>query len=844
LSRIVRLFVRDRNELYHEYYGHLNNLEQPQMGENTVGELARNLKHKGLNWKQKMSGKSSKEYQDLLKIINEADIDDVKYDEANLKKQGYSDDIITTWGAFRESYDKALDLMTAQMKEMIKKIEEDAASKGIKAADFSDLYLTLKGALAQMGQYRGSYAPRLRQGNWAVTARRPQTQAREAEFEYYREHRFSHMAASRLRDKLKAEGWEIQNVSEVQKLPEDIYQDLKTISVAKAIEAAIDNMSKGQKGEAAQNQSIRFNEEILREVADMIKARGFRASMIRRTPGANVTKGYIEDPIERHALYTNNISRGLAKARVAQAAMQELMGTYIKGRHFGGIDPKTEAEVYTTAKDYIDEQLRNLDKTDRLIGWAKSLATLKFLGFSARAAVVNMTAIATTTPASIHQYVTEGRASFMKINRALVTAGNDSRKFMLGRDVGSGDDMRFLREEKRLGWDDPQYTRDMISKIGTTGNKTWAATMDVAMWMFGKTEQWNRLTTMLAAYRLARGDGKTHAEASELAKTASDKAHGIYGRATLPAFAWGRGGLAKVAQMLYVYTKFSHNYLHLLHDLGFRKNNWKAFTYTLLAPMIISGVSAWPLKDQTIMPLLGILFSVLGIKDKDEDFEKWMWDITRKYLGEAAEIAGRYGAMGVLGADISGSLSIGVGIPRNFWEWAGPIGGVAKEAFVLAPEEYKKGNYFRMAERLLPAGLANVVRAARESREGVTTQRGNRMWDVTGRPYRPTAGETALRVAGLRSSRQAAAAERLWEAKQQKSKFDDRRSAIYEHYRSYLVNKDPAEHKKIREKVREFNKSIRSAHVKGEVADITYEAMRRQVEKMRRADKRTRAMMR
>ena len=442
----------------------------------------------------------------------------------------------------------------------------------------------------------------------------------------------------------------------------------------------------------------------------------------------------------------------------------------------------------------------------------------------------------------------------MKVNRALMSAGNDARKFMLGHDVGSADDMRFLRDEKRLGWDDPQYTRDMISNMGSTGSRTWAATMDGAMWMFGKTEQWNRLTTMLAAYRLARGEGKNHAEASELAKTASDKSQGIYGRATLPAFAWGRGGLAKVAQAMYTYTKFSHNYLHLLHDLGFRKHNWKAFFYTLLAPMILSGVSAWPLKDITIMPLLGLLFSILGIKDKNEDFEKWMWDQTRAYLGEGAEIAGRYGAMGALGMDVSGSLSIGVGIPRDFWEWGGAPGGLVKEIGPLellgikqpgsAIHYLKTGQYGKATEKVLPAGLANVAKGIRESQEGVTTQRGDRVWDTSVKPFVPTTTETIKRLAGFRSSRQAVATERLSEAKQNAKEFEDRRDAIYEHYRAYLVKEDPAEHKKIREKVREFNQSIRAAHMKGEVSEITYEAMRRQVEKMRHVDKKTRAMMR
>jgi len=577
-SRIVRLFIRDRNEIRHEVFAHLNNLEQPQMEENTVRELALKLKHKGLSLTERAAGKSSQEYEDLKRIIDEADINNKIYSEDDLKKQGYSADTIAVWKAYRESYDKALDILMTNMRDMITKIEEEAAFKGIKPVDYSELYMTLKGALASMGQYRGSYAPRVRQGDWAVTA----TRGEGKNVEYYREHRNSHYAVAALARQLRASGWHIRYVGEVQKLPEDIYQDLKTVSVAKAIETAVDNMEK-ERPTDERTPTLKFKEEILRQVADLIRARGFRSSMIHRKSELPVVRGYIEDPIQRHAIYTSNIAAGVAKSRVASAAINELNGEWVKGVKVGGINPKTEPEIYTAARDYIEEQLRNLDRIDRLIGWGKSLATLKFLGFSARGAFVNLTAIVTTAPPAIQQYATEGKASLTAVNKALVLAGKDTIQFMTtGKITGTEDENHFLLEERRRGWDDPQYTRDMISKIDTSGNRAWATTLDVSMWMFGKSEQWNRITTMLAAYRLARTNGKNHTEAAELAKTATDKAHGIYGRETLPAIAWGRNPTAKIAQMLYTFSKFGHNYLQLLNDLGFRKTIGKPFRMPFL----------------------------------------------------------------------------------------------------------------------------------------------------------------------------------------------------------------------------------------------------------------------
>ena len=840
LSRIVRLFARDRNEIYHEIFQHLNGLDNFRADEDTIQQLAVKLKNKGLSIAQRMKGETSKEYKDLSRAIDEGDTtwqrdpkasleENLRMYEDHLRKSGMSDDTIKVWKAFRESYDKALDLMTQQMREMKERIEEEAAFKGIDPADYSELWMTLKGAIAYMETWKGFYAPRQRQGNWAVTGFKGEGDDRQ----YYREHRTSELAARRLAEKLKAEGYTINNVKEVDKLPEDIYQDIKAVSVAKAIEAALEKMGS--------ETSVKFNEELLRNVADEFKARGFRGTMIHR--GEQVVKGYIEDPIERHLLYTNNVARGLAKAKVAQKAYAEMSGTVVDGKRVGGIDAVKEPQIYTTAKDYIEEQLRNLDTTDRWIGWAKSIATLKFLGFSTRSAVVNLTSMATTAPVAIRQYAGGGNVGFLRINREIARAGKDYAGFMVGRDVQDKDEKAFLQEEKRLGWDDAQYTRDAVGAASSLPNKAWTATMDAAMFMFGKTEQWNRGATMLAAYRIAKSQGMTHAEAMEAAKTSSDKAHGIYGRGTLPSVAWGRNPAAKVAQMLYTYSKFSHNYLQMMYELGFRKKDVQGFIYGMMAPVLVSGLTAFAFKD-VWFPIIGILLSALGAKDKDEDTEKWFWDGVRKHMGSGAESAGRYGILGALGVDVSGSLSIGVGIPRNVWEWAGPIGGAAKE-ISGAKRHLESGNYLKAAEKLLPAGLANPVKAYRESEEGVSTNTNRRVWDESGKPLTLTGGEAFARGLGFRSTRQATLSERTMEGHEQQTHFKDMRNDLYERYRAWVLSgkKDRETYAKIFKDVREFNAKIAKLGLRREVAPITTESLRNQAKRMNKPSKQERAIL-
>ena len=122
----------------------------------------------------------------------------------------------------------------------------------------------------------------------------------------------------------------------------------------------------------------------------------------------------------------------------------------------------------------------------------------------------------------------------------------------------------------------------------------------------------------------------------------------------------------------------------------------------------------------------------------------------------------------------------------------------------------------------------------------------NRIWDEKGRPFKPTAAETGLRALGFRSPRQAALTERLWEGKRQAQNYQEHKAQIYEAYRVYLAapgEKDFEKFKAIKQRVREFNRTLKEHHLEHEVSLITFENMRLQVKKMKRATTRERAML-
>jgi hypothetical protein len=845
IQNIVKLFMRDRNEIYHETFNELNLADDINSPENTVTEAAKALKNKGLTLSERLSGKVSPEYQTLMDMIDDGDTrwkrnknipleSQLKNFEDIWRKKGATDEIVNVWKLFRKSYDKALDLMTAQLRRMMDEITEEARLKGEKP-DLRELKQTLKGALAEMEEWRGFYAPRLREpGNWAVQAYKEHGPMKENR-EWYRTHKGSELAAQREAKKLEREGWTIHKIGELDRIPETIYQDVNAVATAKLIDEAIDKMAK--KSKLTEDKVIKFNEEILRTVSDAIKARGFRSTMIHRR-GGNVVRGFVEDPMQRHLMYINNVSGGISKARVARMSMKELLGDKVMGEQYGGIDPVKEPKAFATAQDYIQEQLRNSEPIDRIIGLAKSIATFKFLGFNLRSLAVNTTAILTTAPAAIHQYVTGGKGSMTEIFRELAKAGKDYGLVMSGKDLGNPDEAAFIADVHKKGWDDAQYTREALGEIAKTHSKVWSTMMDASMYLFGKSEQWNRGTTMLAAYRMARKQGLNHADAAERAKTSSDRAHGVYGKSTMPMWAQGTNPAAKIGQMMYVYSKFGHNYLQMLYDMGLKQKNIKGAMFAFLSPLVLAGGAALPFKD-AIFGFAGAILSLLGF---DDDPEKWVWDQIRDHLGGGAEKVGRHGLTGAMGVDISGSLSIGVGIPKNFIDLTGAIGGVATE-IKEAGENLGRGQYSKAAEHILPTGFANPLRAIRESEEGVTTRNNRRVWNEKGRPYVPDTGATVARAFGFRSSDQAVLSERTWEGHRQQSQFAEKRNSIYERYRAWILGgRDREEYKEIVKDVQEFNAYIRRNRIRGE-SFITSQSLRNQVRRMQRPSKKERSIL-
>jgi hypothetical protein len=274
--------------------------------------------------------------------------------------------------------------------------------------------------------------------------------------------------------------------------------------------------------------------------------------------------------------------------------------------------------------------------------------------------------------------------------------------------------------------------------------------------------------------------------------------------------------------------------------MGLKKHNIKGAMFAFLSPLVLAGGAALPFKD-AIFSAAGVILSALFGEDRDP--EKWVWDEIRKHLGPEAEKIGRHGLTGAMGVDISSSLSAGVGIPKNFIDLTGAIGGVATE-IKEAGDSIRNKQYGKAAEHLLPTGFANPIRAIRESSQGVTTRTNRPVWDEKGRQYKPGAGATAARAIGFRSTDQAVLSERTWEGHRQQADFADKRNAIYERYRAWMMGKrDREEYKEIVKEVQDYNRKIREHRIPG-VSPITSQSLQNQARRMASPSKNERALLR
>lgn len=846
----------------------------------TVDEKERKAIEQGKKW--------AAERDKLIDIMSVSD-GTIKWDDwtdyEGIKHRGlkhevarkYDKEVYVMVDALRRSYDRVIDEQIAELKSMKAMLDAEEKETGIKVKrptfpSYNEkgqaIYLTLDNAIEAFGSWRGSYAPRIRTGRYVFVAARTVNGEREL----WREQGNSKTKLNYIRIQMQKEGWECEDVELVERLPEVINASIRYADIQTLLDKAFVRMDKEKNREGGdfsptqKEMMYMMHGDMIMAIRDELLSRGFRAHGMKRRTDVLI-KGYEMDALKQAVTYFANFASGKAKIETAKRMAEAIKpkwenGEYVKGV---GIVPQKDPKTWVVAHKYIQHQLRNADDLDRIINRAKQIISVKYLGFSVRAPIVNTTSLLITAPSATYSILTDAgiKTGFTDILPALKNGMAFYTKFMIDHYSGKEStwmakskagsvDKAFLERMTKSGWDNQQFTSAAMGGItSTTLGNAFDNSVSFCMSLFGRSEQLIRGTVLYAGFTLAakarglydmeEGSGeykKTFEECCKLAEQCSLRANAAYNRPSDPLWAMGDHPMAKMGQLYYMYMKFPHNFLQLLYHTGIRKKQYKAAAWLLAAPVALSGAVTFPFYS-TISAFAGMMLR--AFLDEDRDPEKLMREKLEDMFGKEPTSLLLSGVLGKMGMDISGSLSVGIEKPTKWTDAFGVMGGALGDV-QEAMRQLSVGNYMRAFVKLTPNFASSNLKNIIEREGGVMTDKAQPLFDETGSVVKPTMGEQYLRMfTGTEPFRIAEIKRRTYQGKKQLMTMKGRRDKLMEEYRLYWsgIRRDPEYLSDIMEKIRDYNQKVRryGGSKKTGMAAITPESLRTQREKFTKTNK-------
>jgi hypothetical protein len=611
-----------------------------------------------------------------------------------------------------------------------------------------------------------------------------------------------------------------------------------------------------------------FGRSLADRIAGMIHEHGSRSHKIGRSGavGEDVAEGYDLDVVRAVAQTGSAIATGSARNEVAQAMLKAVTGMdvtwrdflkermdpelqegteeYVRERHRlylewekgvqeRRIDSATQGRAFKEAQSFMKEVLRNDEAFGRVMGTLRGLTAVKFLS-GPMSGVVNMTALATTVPAAMHAY---GGIGFNAAPRLLykgMTGYWQARQAQRGKGAALEGEMGWLFNEiMTRGYDEQQLHRESIRAMQGKLGAGMSGLADVSMWVFGQTERANRASTIAGAYlglkEQHKGAWDQAAQDAALlkAKEISDRAHGVYGKVNLLAWARGGGWAGQVARSAYMFKTFSHNVLQLTAEVGWKQRDAKAVAWLMVSPAVLAGPGALMGKGLLMGLVKKVIGLIPGLREPD-DPEEWFYDQAEEYFGAPGRRLARSGVAGVFGVNIQGSLALQLGwndLPTSIGEVLGaPYSAVAD---VLGGTwEMAHGNFLKGAEKVSPRIVSGGIRAAREATQGVTGK-GNQPLFYGTEAIRPTKWDTMVRIVGGNPARLGNISSERWAERKATAAYQERRQAVYDRIRLAFLDGPPTrdEWLAIVADIEEYNARVRAKRPGG-VSFMTKDSVR------------------
>jgi hypothetical protein len=469
---------------------------------------------------------------------------------------------------------------------------------------------------------------------------------------------------------------------------------------------------------------------------------------------------------------------------------------------------------------------------------AATLGQLGFvmsLGGTVAAGVVNLT----QTPLVAYPWL-GSRYGFGRAAMAMTKAANEYRRAPWEWESGpniaksgavSAEERDMLTRLERTGIINTTQAHDLASASNTDNLSQlakrgygWQRLIRMVGWTFHVPEVANRQITGLAAYRLARGRGRTDEQATEAAREAIVWTHFDYSSGNRARYF--EGNLRRVVLM---FKQYAQNIAYLYGRAGYQAMRGATRAEKREARRLLVGLLGTHLAAAGTMglPFIGSVASIFqalanGFRDDDEDFDweveyrNWLARTFGKDIGEAVARGLPRLAIGWDVAKRVGQDDLFLRAPNReqegrdaYWAWAqslaGPVAGYALNLY-LGIEDVAKGisnlnagKFWRGAEELTPKFIRDVLKAARyEYEDGVRTRAGYKQLELG-------ALEKVGQALGFTPSRAAEMYEGVNAIKNRERRIQRRRSELLDQYAAALKDGNAEREKSVQADIDAFN---------------------------------------
>jgi hypothetical protein len=405
-----------------------------------------------------------------------------------------------------------------------------------------------------------------------------------------------------------------------------------------------------------------------------------------------------------------------------------------------------------------------------------------------------------------------------------------------------GDELRALEQAIADGTIDVTQAHDLAGIAqGEDSKALWnlRPVMRWASFLFHHAEKFNRQTTFIASYRLARAAGANHASAVAQATNMTYAAHFDYSAGNRPRVMQG-----PVAKVLLLFKQFGQNMIYTIARQAYlamkaaspedRGQARKALGGILAMHATAAGVLGLPL----VSTLLAAASLLGGSDDEPWDAETALRNLLADWFGnDAAEVLAKgvtrltpWDASARVGLDKLILPDVQEGLEgQRLGEAAmaaslGPVAGIGINT-LKAVQLIAEGQFGRGIEAMMPAALRGPVKALRYANEGAVDKTGIPLVDEVG------AAGIAGQVAGFAPSE----VQRATEGKSAVYRLDralsQRRSLLLHQYSRSVIHGDDDGARDMKQEIQHFNEKNPDRRIKPAQMTASVRATRARINK-------------